>query len=168
MIKILVLPADPSLPLQIADLDETDQAAAKALVGGLIEPIDLTNPAATLYVNETHKIDDLPRNPRATLLTRWHAPERRAYEVISGDAYLTGPLHHGLDTDVPAKLVWILLGAEPPLVQIRSHRTTGGWTTVPDRASTLHGEPYDTYATALIACDLPNIADVRIISAALS
>ncbi|WP_128423177.1 DUF3846 domain-containing protein [Frankia sp. EI5c] len=57
----MVVPADPLLPVRLVDHDETSLRAAQALVGGPIEPIGFTRPAATLYVNQNGKIDRLAR-----------------------------------------------------------------------------------------------------------
>ena len=53
-------------------------------MGGPIEPIGHTRPAATLYVNQAGKIDKLARNGRATLLTWVHVAGLRGHDVIVG------------------------------------------------------------------------------------
>ncbi len=160
MIKIVVVPADPALPVRLVDHDETSLRAAQTLVGGSIEPIDLTRPAATLYVNENGKVDGLPRNGRATLLTWVHAPQLRGKDVIAGDAYLTGPVRRSLDTDASADLIAVLTGTATQ-VQTRSrHRRR--WTTVPGRVDTAYDTPFDAYATALLALEDPDVLDVRV------
>ncbi len=114
MIKIVVVPVDPVLPVRLVDHDETSLRAAQTLVGGPIEPIGLTHPAATLYVNENGKIHGLPFNSRATSLTWVHAPQLRGQDLIAGDAYLAGPVRSGLDTDTPADLIAALTGTATP------------------------------------------------------
>lgn len=161
MIKIVLVPADPLEPIRLIDHDETSLRAAQALVGGPIEPIDLTRPAATLYVNENGKIDGLPRNGRATLLAWVHAPQLRGQDVIVGDAYLAGPERRGFDTDTPADLLAVLTGTAVQ-VQMRSRRRRR-WTTLPGTVGTVYDEPFDAYATALLALDDPEILDVRVI-----
>ncbi|MCM3885131.1 DUF3846 domain-containing protein [Frankia sp. R82] len=118
MIKVVVLPADPSLPVRLIDHDETSLTADQALVGGLIEGIDLVDPHARLYVRETGKIDNLPLNGRATLLAWVHAPQLRALDVIAGDAYLTGPSRRSRNTDTPAALLAALTGTAPVHVHV--------------------------------------------------
>lgn len=161
MIKIMVVPADLLLPVRLVDHDETSLRAAQALVGGPIEPIGLTRPAATLYVNENGKIDGLPRNGRATLLAWVHVPELRGQDVIVGDAYLAGPVRRGLDTGTPADLIAVLTGTGAVQVQTRSRRRR--WTTLPSTVGTVWDEPFDAYATALLALDDPDSIDVRVI-----
>jgi hypothetical protein len=162
MIKIVVVPADPLAPLRVADLDDHDLDAQQALVGGLIEHVFLTHPDATLYMRETGKIDDLSLNERATLLFWLHAPAFRGYDVIVGDAYLTGPCDGEHDTDIPADLLAILTGPTPAQAQALAGDPPT-WTTVSNSLATTYGPPFDAYATALLGADSPHILDVRVV-----
>ncbi|KPM50229.1 hypothetical protein ACG83_41500 [Frankia sp. R43] len=157
----MLVPADPLLPVRPVDHDETSLRAAQALVGGPIEPIGLTRPAATLYVNQNGKPDGLPRNGRATLLTWVHVQQLRGQDVIVGDAYLAGPERRGLDTDTPAALLAVLTGTAVQ-VQTRSRRRRR-WMTLPSTVGMVYDEPFDAYATALLALDDQDILDVRVI-----
>ncbi|ONH25210.1 hypothetical protein BL253_27970 [Pseudofrankia asymbiotica] len=154
-----MLPTDPLLPVRVLDHDETDPRAAQALVGGLIQPVTLSGAASRLYVNLHGKDFGLPPNGRATLLTWMYAPELRGHHDIAGGAFLTG----AFDTDAPADLVALLTGAVPARVQTRSHRRPDRWITVSQTVPTVYGEPFDAYATALLALNNPHTLDARVI-----
>jgi len=165
MIHAIVLPADPLLPVRLIEHDETDLDAAQTLVGGLIEPVTLSDPAATLYVSQEGKIHRRALNERATLLAWTHAPDLRGHDVLAGDAYLTGPPRRDRDTDAPAALVAILTGAAPALTRTRTRHRPARWTTVPQTMTTAFGAPFDAYATALLALNQPDTLDARVIPA---
>ncbi|OAA18454.1 hypothetical protein UG55_111122 [Frankia sp. EI5c] len=80
--------------------------------------------------------------------------------MIVGDAYLAGPVRRGLDTDTPADLIAVLTGTGAVQVQTRSRGR--GWTTLPSTVGTVYDEPFDAYATALLALDDPDSLDVRV------
>nr|MDT0664176.1 DUF3846 domain-containing protein [Micromonospora sp. DSM 115978] len=157
MIKAIVLPADPDAPVRVVDLDEISLRAGQRLVGGPIEPVDLTNPDATLYLNENGKIHDLPRNFRATLVAWTHVPVLRGRDVILGDAYLTGPLRRSLDTDAPTDLVTLLTGHAPTVVQTCHQPDV--WLTDPSA----YDDPFDAYLAALAASYDRETLDVRVV-----
>ena len=166
MIKIVVVPADPLLPVRVADVDETNLRDAQTVGGGPGEPIDLARPGATLYASKHDELDVLARNDRATLLAWVHAPELRGHIVLAGDAYLTGPLRGGVPTDAPGDLVAVLTGAVPGQAETLSRRDRR-WSTVPRPLDTAYAEPFDVYAVAILTflLDDPDTLDVRVIPA---
>lgn len=48
----------------------------------------------TMYVNEAHRVEEMPRNNRATVLANW-AEAVRPDDILGGDVVLVGPM----DTD---------------------------------------------------------------------
>ncbi|MCM3887459.1 hypothetical protein [Frankia sp. R82] len=82
--------------------------------------------------------------------------------MVAGDAYLAGPARHGVDTNTPVEFVAVLTGAAPVLAQTRSRRQPT-WASAAETVNTAYGEPFDTYATALLALEQPDTLEVRVI-----
>lgn len=54
------------------------------IVGGLIEIADCIHPEKVLIINEEGKLENLPFNPQATLLYKWHIHEGKVWDVLVG------------------------------------------------------------------------------------
>lgn len=112
----LVIPADSSQPARVVT-EEIDLAYLQYVVGGLIEPIDLTRVltdngplrvTATVFVNEEGKLAGLPLNSRATDLCAFRIGGWEC-DVVVGDVIVTGqPDDDGENTGCPAKLINIV------------------------------------------------------------
>lgn len=91
-LTVLVVPADEAEPLYRTVIDGTLESY-QGLVGGLIEAIggqtDYRGHPWHGYVNEEGKLQDLPVNPRATLLMR-QLSGIFPWDYISGQLVLVG------------------------------------------------------------------------------
>lgn len=93
--RFILIPADDNQPVTdfgTASYPSTYDAISKR-VGGFIEAVyfpfnDSLAPSCVLYLNEEGKLDNLPYNERATLLTR---AMLSASDLIVGDVVITGP-----------------------------------------------------------------------------
>lgn len=106
-IKVLVIPADVSQPMRV------DESSGKlddyqGRVGGLIEAVTLDRLwECDLWFNEEGKYLYLPINLRATHL--FHIGLASSFDVIVGDAFITGPVdEEGDNTDVHPFLLGML------------------------------------------------------------
>lgn len=108
MAKGIYIPVEPDSPLEVrefASLEDYQQA-----VGGLIEPVDLVDVGATIYVNEEGLVYELPFNPRATFMWWLHVPAAKNKAILVGDAVIIGlPDHGGNTTGIPEDLERVLL-----------------------------------------------------------
>jgi hypothetical protein len=126
MITVIVIPANRRLPPRLERRAADDLPGFQALVGGYLEALRLTDPAATLYLNEEGKDRQLPLNPRATAVAWVHNPAFRGADVIAGDVVLAGPPDAaGELTAAPDRLVTVLLRS--PRVRVETRRGQGGW-----------------------------------------
>lgn len=100
MVKGLLVPVDPTAPIETRELIQLDDY--RAAVGGRIEPVDVPPLGTTIYVNEEGLIRQMPLNPRATFLWWFYVPAARQKAMLVGDALLVGmPDQRGDSTDVP-------------------------------------------------------------------
>ena len=128
-INSIVIPSGEEYELRQDEIGSSTLPDYQRRVGGLIEHIGFNQPAASMYVNEEGKINELPLNRRATLLVWMHNPAFRYQDIIVGDALLTGPAdEHGRDTNVPDELSRTLFEAKHfrPEVQVYGE---SGWHT---------------------------------------
>lgn len=94
--QVAVIPADPAEMITFREVKGGDALVdeLRELVAGEIQSLAIRKYAMTMYVNETHRVDDLPRNHRATVLANW-AEAVRPDDILGGDVVLVGPM----DTD---------------------------------------------------------------------
>ena len=104
--KILIIPADPDASMRWETIGKHDLDAMQALVGGLIQPLDLRD-EATMWLNEEGKNFGHRYNTRATDLARqWQVLMHPFQDFIAGDAFLTGPTNdEGDSTDLTDRAV---------------------------------------------------------------
>lgn len=69
MITAIVLPADMNQPIRQQQIEPSDLATYRELVGGNLEVVELFRPSASLYINEEGKLNDLPLNQRVPRCT---------------------------------------------------------------------------------------------------
>ena len=112
MPKGILIPAQPDRQIELVDLVE--EADPQMLVGGYVEVLSITEPLASLFINEEGRLKDLPFNPRATYLTMVHNPSLMFRGImILGAALLTGPPDKAGDIqDVPQELVELLINTK--------------------------------------------------------
>ena len=107
MVRALRIPADQDDP--ITALEVHDLADYQAVVGGWIEPVDISALGVTVFVNEEGLLRHLPINPRATFLWWYFVPEARQKAMLVGPALVVGlPDAKGDSTDVPDTVVDLL------------------------------------------------------------
>ncbi len=99
--QVALIPADPALEISFHDIEKGPGylEALQELVAGDIQSVTLARYAMTMYVNEDGKLEGLPANHRATVLSNWAAAVR-ADDIIGGDVVLTGPVD-GAGDDTP-------------------------------------------------------------------
>jgi hypothetical protein len=91
--QVAVIPANPNEMITFRDVKGGDTLVdeLRDLVAGEIQSLSIRNYAMTMYVNETHRVQGLPRNHRATVLAGW-AEDVRADDILGGDVVLVGPM----------------------------------------------------------------------------
>ncbi len=133
-ITVLAVPADPTRPRRLLEVDPSDDTALKALAGGGIEPVDLGRAGAVMWMGDPPLPEHTPRNDRATALAAFRPRWFRDDQPIHGDVVVTGLTVHGLDdievTDVPAFYAR-LLDASRYRVQVKREGTVG-WISLGD------------------------------------
>jgi hypothetical protein len=87
MVRGIVIPAVPFLPVEEREFDGLKDY--QDAVGGYIEPVNISEPGLTLYVNEEGKVRKMSLNERATALWWVFSPHARGHDLIVGDAVLT-------------------------------------------------------------------------------
>ena len=112
MVKGLVIPADPELPIEIREFKRLEDY--QAAVGGWIEAVDVPPLGITTYVNEEGLLQKLPFNSRATFLWWYELPHVRHQTMLVGDAVVVGlPDGDGDSTDIPEATLTLLTKKEP-------------------------------------------------------
>ena len=159
-INSIVIPAVETDELRQDELDATSLAERQGLVGGLIEPLDLVEPPACMYMNEEGKQLELPVNRRATLLAWVHNRDFRYRDVIVGDVLLVGRADkHGQDTTVPDEFIELIFTATRLRAEVRLQG---------DDEWREQGAIFDTWMRAYdyalrLGRDTDRVADVRVV-----
>ena len=126
MVKGIFVPADEEQPLEVRDFNGLSDY--QAAVSGLIEPMQLERPSASLFLNEEGKLMGLPKNRRSTLLLWLHNTRWRGADVLKGDAVVVGePDGNGETQDVPDELVTLLLHTETYKVEVNTIDDLNAW-----------------------------------------
>lgn len=161
MVQAIVVPADLSEPIRLEQLDKQDAGTYRRIVGGRLEAVQLTDPAAGVYFNDDGKLEELPINHRLTMLLWMHNKLFRGEDVIVGNGLIVGPPDgEGDDQDAPAELVDLLFSTEQFVVEARRPGVPG-WYSTQDPLPTW----IDAYRLALkLALEWSlAIADVRVV-----
>lgn len=109
MVKGLVIPADPELPIEVREFNKLEDY--QAAVGGWIEAVDVPPLGITTYVNESGLLLRLPFNARATFLWWYELPHVRHHARLVGNAVMVGlPDLDGDSTDIPESTLALLSG----------------------------------------------------------
>jgi hypothetical protein len=160
-INSVVIPADEDEPLRQGDIGVANTSEYREIVGGYLEAVSLDSPSSTLYVNEQGKLNDLPINPRATMLLRAHQPALRFFDYIAGDALLTGPVdEQGDDTNVPDEFVNMFFQARRFRAEVQTFGDPGWY------GNQLHFDSWtDAYGYVLnLAQRWTQVEDVRVVT----
>jgi len=159
-ITAIVIPADLGQPLRQEGLNPTDLPAYQALVGGLIQPVTLYRPEASMYFNDEGKLLGLPVNHRATAWAAVHNGDFRDRDIVVGDAFVTGPLDgQGNDTSVPAKYIDLWFEATSFRVQKKT-TSSRRWLTKNYHYDDVHV----AYVAAVrLARREPEVTDIRVV-----
>jgi hypothetical protein len=108
-ITVVVMPADETAPIELRQIDR-GYRAGQEIVAGLIQPVDMPNAEATVWVNEEGLLLGLPINRRATKLLWANQLEHIDFTLLVGDAYVTGlPDEEGDTTSIPALVAQSIL-----------------------------------------------------------
>jgi len=112
MVKGLVVPVDPELPMEVREFQKLEDY--QSVVGGWIEAVDVPPLGITMYVNEEGLLRKLPFNSRATFLWWYEVPRVRHQAKLVGDAVLVGlPDPDGESTSIPESTLALLTQKEP-------------------------------------------------------
>jgi hypothetical protein len=118
-ITAILIPASQEASVELRKLDNGDLAAFQALVGGSVEPVNLVNPTASMYVNEEGKLLHLPVNMQATNVAWAHNELVRNEDIVMGDAFILGPIDgNGEDTSVPQLYIDLFFPSEPFRIEV--------------------------------------------------
>jgi uncharacterized protein DUF3846 len=161
VITAIVLPADMDQPIRQQQIEPSDLTAYRRLVGGNLEVVELFRPPASLYINEEGKLNDLPLNQRATVITWVHNSAFRGYDLILGDAFIVGPVDgNGDDLTVPQELVTLLFDTPGYRVEVK---TAGDSEWFGNQL--IWGNWFEAYVCAIdLAQKLKQVRDVRVIA----
>jgi hypothetical protein len=134
---ILITGDRETRPTEVTNLRERADLAEH--VAGPASPLDLLQPAGTLWVNDNFRNNGMPFNPDATAFLWVHAPKYRLEAPIHGPAVLTGPENQdGMLTPPPAGIRRLLLHRGNFRADAQFHEN-GPWAS--------SGEIYPTWAT---------------------
>jgi len=120
VVKALRIPADPDEPIMEVQVESLEDY--QAVVGGYIEPVDITELGITVYVNDEGLLRQLPLNSRATFLWCYFVPEARQKAMLVGPALVVGlPNRSGDNTDIPKGATELLLDPGLWRVEVKTH-----------------------------------------------
>ena len=145
----IVIPVDPDEPVRVEPVpaDRAQRSETyRAWVQGWLEVVELREPGASLYINEEGKIRQMPVNQRATALAWLHCPGFRGRDLISGPAFLVGPVQeNGEDGSVPDGLIHLVANTGLLQVQEGLDAVPTGW-----RVMAYHRTWLAAYRTAMM------------------
>ncbi len=104
----LLVPADPSRPIEPVETEDSARSYSDLIGGGLLEDVTAVlagGDAVTFYLDERRLERCLPTNPRAAALAARLGVPPSALRTTRGDVVVTGMDRHGSDTDVPPVVV---------------------------------------------------------------
>ena len=95
--------------MSVVEFEQGDIRAIQQYVNGMFDVIDAVDPAASLWLSDTGKIDGLPMNRRATMFIWAAASHWRNQDVLMGDVLITGQADEsGATTGIPADLLQLI------------------------------------------------------------
>jgi hypothetical protein len=142
MVKGLVIPADPELPIELREFNKLEDY--QAAVGGWIEAVDVPPLGITTYVNEEGLLRKLPFNSRATFLWWYELPHVRHQAMLVGDAVVVGLPDgdgDGESTSIPESTLGLLTNQEQYAVMVLAGDSSF-WVS--------HPFPYDDFLEAVV------------------
>lgn len=106
----ILVPQDDEQPLQKVEFERGDIRTMQGYVGGTFDVIDIDNPPASIWFDDEGKIKaEWTPNRRATLMLWVHSSAFRNFDVVAGNALLTGPPDkNGDTTSAPDHLLKLL------------------------------------------------------------
>lgn len=122
----IVIPVDEIEPIFRTELAHfTDY---QKVIGGYFQVIDLTNPEASLYVDEEGKLKHLQMNRRATMLMWIHNPAFMHRDIVTGPALIVGPPDkEGETQNVPQELDDLLFDTLSYKVEVQTIDNGEAW-----------------------------------------
>lgn len=119
MVRALIIPSAEHEPITEREIETLEDY--QVVVGGWIEPVDITALGVTVYVHEEGLMLNLPFNPRATFLWWYFVPAARQKAMLVGPALITGlPNRSGESTDVPRAVAAMLAERGEWRVEVRT------------------------------------------------
>ena len=128
MVTGIVIPHETRL--EIFTHEFSDIASYQAAVGGYIETIYLDGHPLVIIANEEGKILRLPVNRRATCLWWLLNSEGLGGDILVGDVVVLGAQRRGDMSDVPKKLIDLLLMKHEYQVQVCLSRQFNQWVAI--------------------------------------
>lgn len=130
----ILIPEDVDEPMERVKFDRGDIKKMQGYIGGNFAVTDLERPASSLwYGDESKLVDGWQINRRATNLLWIGNSAFYRYDVIAGDAILTGPPDKsGNTTSVPDELITLLFEAYSYRVEFQFNGEDD-WKDTPDR-----------------------------------
>ncbi|QEX10911.1 DUF3846 domain-containing protein [Rhodococcus erythropolis] len=127
-IRCIVIPVDLDAAVDTLEFFEGDLSAMQGLVEGLVQAVDLEQQKATLWFNESGKIEHLPKNQRATM-ELWSSDSRwRFQDFVAGNAFITGLSDEdGETTSVPQELVDLMLSTAKYRAEVTTLNDEDSW-----------------------------------------
>ena len=160
MVTRIVIPHETRL--EIFTHEFSDLASYQAAVGGYIETIHLDGHPLVIVANEEGKVMHLPTNRRATCLSWLLNPAGLGNDTLVGDVAILGQIEQGEMSDVPSKLISLLLETSHFQVQVRLSKKFDSWVPI--------GDPVDDFfETTIRALRLMEVwsppEEVRVVAA---
>lgn len=156
MTTALFIPSDDRQ--SVAPFARRVPADLSALVGDMMEAVDLPTLGVTVYVDESGLVKRLPFNSRATFLW-WHHGRTSREAILVGDAVVVGmPDDNGDDADVPPRAMRLLTADLRFVTEVRS--ASGVWL----RPSEETGSYWDALVWSTVLMQAwPAAAETRIV-----
>lgn len=158
MVSGLIIPAGASEPIRERQFGALEDY--QAVVGGLIEAVDLPQIGISVYVNDEGLLQHLPFNSRASFLWWYHVPAARQKAMLVGDAAVVGmPDADGNTTEVPSEVRELLLHKRRYRIGVR---LTGDPLWYPIRAT--HPDYWEAIIWAMVLLERrADAEDVRVV-----
>lgn len=91
-ITVLCIPADPEEPMTLKEIEQGNITQYRAIVGGMLEALELHEPPGTLWLHAEGKLNQFPPNVRATHVAQRHQAPMHIFDFIAGEAFISGPV----------------------------------------------------------------------------
>ena len=128
MVTGIVIPHETRLSLQKVEFQNLHDY--QTAVGGYIEKVKMNGHPLVIVADEEGKLKRLPVNQRATCLWWLLNPEGLGGDILVGDVVVLGAQHHGDMSDIPKKLIDLLLRKHEYQVEVCLSRQLNQWVAI--------------------------------------